>query len=72
MLFPLTGTEKWLLSHPVTLEAMNVFSVNLKSDVYDRMLEFREYMEDQLDKSFSLDEIVNVILRHVELRGFPE
>lgn len=46
---------------------MAVFSVNLQSNTLDRVCDIREVLEDRLDREFTIDEIVNIILLNVDL-----
>lgn len=45
------------------------FTVRLSPEACRRIEELRDYLEETLDQSFSLDQVVNTIICQVELRG---
>lgn len=46
---------------------MAKFSVSLDSKTLDRVYDIRDVLEDRLDREFTIDEIVNIILMNVNL-----
>lgn len=60
--------EKLLLSSPVTPE-MAFTNVKLTPLSLQRIEEIRDYLEEKLDRTFSIDKIVNIIIEQVEFKG---
>lgn len=45
------------------------YSIRLSPEACRRIEELRDYLEETLDKTFTLDQVVNTIICQVELRG---